>query len=107
MYCCYTQPEWTRGGKKGAIWDDHYIPSIFITGDPNDMETIVKKLTKEKKKKKANKKFPVTFTIIGPNEVQTFKVNKEGCTDLHTCCSFICIHMTGLPIWVAWWWQKA
>ncbi|KAJ8659409.1 hypothetical protein O0I10_004771, partial [Lichtheimia ornata] len=57
-------PQWTRGGPKGDIWDDHYIPSIFITGNPGQMQDLVKNVVDEK--------FDVKFTIIGPDDVHSF-----------------------------------
>ncbi|KAI7857689.1 coth protein-domain-containing protein [Circinella umbellata] len=59
------QNAWTRGGPKGSIWDDQYIPSIFITGDPLEMEDLVENVPK--------KKVNVKFTIIGADQVWSFE----------------------------------
>ncbi|KAI9316512.1 coth protein-domain-containing protein [Dichotomocladium elegans] len=59
------KPEWTRGGSKDGIWDDRYLPTIFINGDPQQIESLVATVPKEK--------VNVKFTIIDADNVQSFK----------------------------------
>ncbi|KAI8146928.1 coth protein-domain-containing protein [Fennellomyces sp. T-0311] len=59
---------WTRGGPKGSIWDDQYVPSIFIHGDQTEIENIIRNVPKENTM--------VKFTIIGPDQAWTV----ENCT---------------------------
>ncbi|KAI9317697.1 coth protein-domain-containing protein [Dichotomocladium elegans] len=68
--------EWTRGGPKGDIWDDHYIPTIFINGNPTEMSDLVHELPKSKKA--AKQRFPVTVTVVAPEKVYSFQGAQFG-----------------------------
>lgn len=65
IYLTFTlQPQWTRKGEKPALYDENYIPSIFITGDAAEIDDLVKNVPKTKLK--------TTATFIGANFVNTF-----------------------------------
>ncbi|KAI9315743.1 coth protein-domain-containing protein [Dichotomocladium elegans] len=60
--------QWTRGGPKAPMFDTNYVPSIFMTGNPDEMNTLVKTVPATR--------YTVKFTFIGPEEVLTY----ENCT---------------------------
>lgn len=50
------------------MWDINYIPSVFITGDPTEVDNLVKNVPKTTLSAK--------FTFIGSEDVQVFNVSR-------------------------------
>ncbi|ORZ24092.1 coth protein-domain-containing protein [Absidia repens] len=66
---------WTRAIEPGAIWDINYVPSVFIQGNQDDMDSLVKDLSKNIYKAK--------ITFIDADDVHTyegadFQLHKPG-----------------------------
>ncbi|KAI8061228.1 coth protein-domain-containing protein [Thamnidium elegans] len=60
-----TTGSWNRGAVSDPIWDSNYIPSIFVTGNPEEMNDLIENVPKTTYKAK--------ITFIGPDEVNTFE----------------------------------
>lgn len=58
-------PQWTRKGKKADIFDENYIPTVFFTGDAQQVDNLVKNVPKDK--------VSGSLTLIGSNYVNSFK----------------------------------
>ncbi|KAF7725389.1 hypothetical protein EC973_009657 [Apophysomyces ossiformis] len=66
-------PQWTRGdGPDVAMWDTNYIPSVFMTGSKEELDAFIANPTKKAPM------FPVKFTFIGPDTVDTFESTQFG-----------------------------
>lgn len=61
------QPQWTRGGDEPPMFDTNYIPTIFMNGDPTEMNNLIKNVP-------ANL-YSTKFTFVGPEEVLVYKVS--------------------------------
>ncbi|KAL0097534.1 secreted coth spore-coat protein domain-containing protein [Phycomyces blakesleeanus] len=61
-------PQWTRGGSNQEMWDDNYIPSIFMTGDAAELSDLVANVPATMS--------TVKFTFIGPETVRVY----NGCS---------------------------
>ncbi|KAG0257964.1 hypothetical protein BG011_003631 [Mortierella polycephala] len=59
------KPQWTRSGAKQPLFDTNYIPTVFIDGNPSDLNALITSPHKSK--------YPVTLTWVLANEVRTFK----------------------------------
>ncbi|KAF9347793.1 hypothetical protein BGX26_000750 [Mortierella sp. AD094] len=57
-------PQWTRSGPKQPIFDINYIPTIFVNGNPSDLNSLIANPT--------TTQYPVTMTYVLANEVKTF-----------------------------------
>lgn len=64
--------QWTRSDKDPDLFDTNYIPTIFVTGRPSDMNRLVKTVPK--------KKFKVELTMVGKDYYKTFKNVKFSIT---------------------------
>ncbi|KAG0745093.1 hypothetical protein G6F57_007752 [Rhizopus arrhizus] len=64
--------QWTRADENPDLFDTNYIPTIFVTGKPADMSTLVRKVPK--------KKFIVELTMIGKDYYKTFQNVKFSIT---------------------------
>lgn len=73
-----TAGSWSRGAVSDPIWDSNYIPSIFVTGDPEEMEDLIENVPKTT--------YQAKITFIGPDQVNTFEVKK---TFLFVCLKCI------------------
>ncbi|KAI8141865.1 coth protein-domain-containing protein [Fennellomyces sp. T-0311] len=58
-------PQWTRGGPESPMFDTNYIPTIFMTMNQGEMDTLVKTVPATL--------YSAKFTFIGPEEVLTFE----------------------------------
>ncbi|KAI8971916.1 coth protein-domain-containing protein [Mycotypha africana] len=56
---------WDKAERNHPIWDDNYIPTIFVTGDQNDMNDLIENVPKTTYKTKV--------TFIGPDDVYKFE----------------------------------
>ncbi|CEP09035.1 hypothetical protein [Parasitella parasitica] len=56
--------EWTRAYEDPDLFDTNYIPSIFVTGDSRDMDTLVKDTPKDQ--------YIVDLAIVARDYVETF-----------------------------------
>ncbi|RCI00230.1 hypothetical protein CU097_010074 [Rhizopus azygosporus] len=56
--------QWTRADKNPDLFDTNYIPTVFVQGDPEDMDTLVSTVPKQK--------FKVTLTMVGKDYYRTF-----------------------------------
>ncbi|KAI9013891.1 coth protein-domain-containing protein [Phycomyces nitens] len=61
-------PQWTRGGSNQEMWDDNYIPSVFMTGDAAELSNMVTNVPATMS--------TVKFTFIGPETVRVY----NGCS---------------------------
>ncbi|CDS09944.1 hypothetical protein LRAMOSA02621 [Lichtheimia ramosa] len=61
-----TENNWSRSGKEAPMFDSNYIPTIFITGNPADMENLIKTVP-------ATLYNDTKFTFIGPEEVLVYE----------------------------------
>ncbi|KAG0201009.1 hypothetical protein BGX28_006083 [Mortierella sp. GBA30] len=59
------EPQWTRSGPKQALFDTNYIPTIWVSGNPSELDSMVANVPKTKSQ--------VTLTFFLANEVKTFK----------------------------------
>ncbi|RCH87506.1 hypothetical protein CU097_009705 [Rhizopus azygosporus] len=59
---------WTRGATDDPIWDSNYIPTIFVTGQQEQMNDLIENVPKTT--------YQAKITFIGPDNVTTF----ENCT---------------------------
>ncbi|KAI8329398.1 coth protein-domain-containing protein [Chlamydoabsidia padenii] len=59
-----TNPQWTRGGDPTPLFDSNYIPSVFITGDPTEINDLIKNVPKATQS--------VKFTLVDAEGVHTF-----------------------------------
>ncbi|GAN09955.1 hypothetical protein MAM1_0306c09488 [Mucor ambiguus] len=41
-------PQWTQAGQKASIFDENYIPSVFLTGDAAQVDNLVKNVPKDR-----------------------------------------------------------
>ncbi|KAF9203297.1 hypothetical protein BGZ49_006557 [Haplosporangium sp. Z 27] len=57
-------PQWTRSGAKQSIFDSNYIPTIFVNGNANDLNSLIANPT--------NVTYAVNVTYVLANEVKTF-----------------------------------
>ncbi|KAF9084560.1 hypothetical protein BGX27_003762 [Mortierella sp. AM989] len=57
-------PTWTRSGPKQPLFDTNYIPTIFVNGNPSDLNGLIVNPAKDK--------FSVTLTFVLASEVKTF-----------------------------------
>jgi spore coat protein CotH len=64
--------QWTRADKNPDLFDTNYIPTIFVQGDPTEMQTLIKKVPKTK--------YFVKLTMIGKDYVRTFSNVTFGIT---------------------------
>ncbi|KAI9278521.1 hypothetical protein BDA99DRAFT_9338 [Phascolomyces articulosus] len=62
-------PQWTRGGPESPMFDTNYIPSIFMTMNPEEMQTLVSTVPATLYSSK--------FTFVGPDEVLTYEVIQQ------------------------------
>ncbi|KAI7854721.1 coth protein-domain-containing protein [Circinella umbellata] len=58
-------PQWTRGGSESPMFDTNYIPSIFMTMNPQEKDTLVATVPENL--------FSSKFTFVGPDEVLTYE----------------------------------
>lgn len=58
------EPQWTRK-IRSDIWDPNYIPTVFVTNNPVDMEVIITTVPKKRIKSR--------LTFIGANYVYSFE----------------------------------
>ncbi|KAG0296405.1 hypothetical protein BGZ98_000979 [Dissophora globulifera] len=63
-------PQWTRSGPKQSIFDTNFIPTIFVNGNPNDLNTLIAA--------PISTKYPVTLTFILANESVSFGIHGAG-----------------------------
>lgn len=59
---------WTRGATDDPIWDSNYIPTIFVTGQQEQMNDLIENVPKTT--------YQAKITFIGPDNVTTFEVNQ-------------------------------
>ncbi|KAI8341289.1 coth protein-domain-containing protein [Chlamydoabsidia padenii] len=59
-----TNPQWTRGGDATPLFDSNYISSVFINGDPAQIDNLVKNVPADLTS--------VKFTLIDAESVHTF-----------------------------------
>ncbi|CDH57008.1 hypothetical protein RO3G_11882 [Lichtheimia corymbifera JMRC:FSU:9682] len=58
-------PQWTRGGDEPPMFDTNYIPTIFMNGDPTEMNNLIKNVPADL--------YSTKFTFVGPEEVLVYK----------------------------------
>ncbi|KAG0330304.1 hypothetical protein BGZ99_005998 [Dissophora globulifera] len=59
-----TNPQWTRSGPKESLFDSNFIPTIFVSGNPTDLNALISN--------PVNTTYAATVTFILANEVKTF-----------------------------------
>ncbi|ORZ14171.1 coth protein-domain-containing protein [Absidia repens] len=69
--------DWANAITPGPIWDINYIPSVFVNGNPTEMKSLIKGLSK--------KIYKAKITIIDADSVHTyqgadFQLHKPGKT---------------------------
>ncbi|KAL7325340.1 Invasin CotH3 [Mucor circinelloides] len=58
-------PQWTQKGQKPAIFDENYIPSVFLSGDAAQVDNLVKNVPKDK--------IQGSLTFIGADYANSFQ----------------------------------
>lgn len=56
--------EWTRADQNPDLFDTNYIPTIFVTGNPEEMNNLVENTPKNK--------YKVELTFVGKDYIKTF-----------------------------------
>ncbi|KAI8073054.1 coth protein-domain-containing protein [Gongronella butleri] len=57
--------DWDKAIPPGPIWDTNYIPTVFVNGNPDEMESLITGLSKDI--------YNVKLTLIDVDDVHTFQ----------------------------------